>query len=79
MSGTYQGQNSTLATPLSIVQRDANVNAAINAIVENTTTVTSATGTTTLTAASSPIQILIGTQIQTFVLPDATTLFLRSP
>lgn len=74
MSGTYQGRSATSATPTTIVERDSNANTAINAIVENTATVVSAAGTTTLTVSSAPIQILTGTQTETFVLPDATTL-----
>ena len=39
------------------------------------TNVTSAAGTTTLTSTSSTVQQLTGSTSQTFVLPDATTLF----
>lgn len=74
MSGTYQGFASITATPNNIVVRDSNANFATNSVVQNINTTTSATSTTTLTAGSAPIQVLIGTQTQIFYLPDATTL-----
>ena len=49
-------------------------NISANKFVPGYSAVTSAGGTTTLTAASSYYQRLTGTQNQTFVLPDATTL-----
>lgn len=44
------------------------------ALIEGTTTVTAASGTTTLTKDSNPVQIINGTLAQTIVLPAATTL-----
>lgn len=58
----------------SVVLRDANVNISANNIAVGWTNVTSAAGTTTLTAASTHFQRLTGTANQTFKLPDATTL-----
>jgi hypothetical protein len=49
-------------------------NISANKFVPGYTAVASAGGTTTLTAASNYYQRLTGTQNQTFVLPDATTL-----
>jgi hypothetical protein len=54
--------------------RDANQNVSINRLNQNTTTVTAAGGTTTLTVASTFSWVLNGTGGQTFKLPDATTL-----
>jgi hypothetical protein len=56
------------------VNGDANNIVAINNIALGFTSVASAAGTTTLTAASSYFQLLTGTLAQTFKLPDATTL-----
>jgi len=59
----------------SVVLRDANGNiTGVNNVEVELTLVTSAGGTTTLTAASTQIQILTGSANQTFKLPDATTL-----
>jgi hypothetical protein len=74
MSGTFQGKATSIANPATIIERDSNANSAVNAIIENTATIVSSAGTTTLTVSSAPIQILTGTQAQTFVLPNATTL-----
>ena len=49
-------------------------NIAVNKIVPGFTSITSAAGTTILTAASTYYQRLVGTAIQTIQLPDATTL-----
>ena len=56
------------------VNGDANNVVAINNISLGFTSVASAAGTTTLTAASSYFQLLTGTLAQTFKSPDATTL-----
>jgi len=57
-----------------IVARDASGNSATNNFISGSTAVTSASTTTVLTAASTRVQVLQGTQIQTFQLPNATTL-----
>jgi hypothetical protein len=54
--------------------RDANQNVSINRLNQSNTSTTSASGITTLTAASSYSQTLVGTQVQTYKMPDATTL-----
>jgi len=58
----------------SVVLRDANANITANNIIPGLASITSAAGTTTLTAASAHYQRLTGTSTQTIVLPDATTL-----
>ena len=83
-SGTWQGSTVGVAYggtgvtassgANSVVLRDANQNIAVNSVTQARAIVTSAGGTTTLTAASPHFQILIGTATQTFKLPDATTL-----
>lgn len=61
-----------------LIERDANQNAFANNFVSKATNVVSAGGTTTLTAASTRLQNLTGTMVQTFTLPDATTLTVGS-
>ena len=83
-SGTWQGATVGVAYggtgvtassgANSVVLRDADQNAAINRINQSNAVSTSAAGTTTLTAASSFSQTLVGTNVQTYKLPDATTL-----
>jgi hypothetical protein len=83
-SGTWQGSTVGVAYggtgvtassgANSVVLRDAYQNAAINRINQANAVTTSAAGTTTLTAASSFSQTLVGTAVQTYKLPDATTL-----
>ena len=83
-SGTWQGSTVGVAYggtgvtassgANSVVLRDANQNILVNSVTQAVTKVTSAAGTTTLTAASPHFQILTGTTTQTFKLPDATTL-----
>ena len=58
----------------SVVLRDSNSNITTNNLFNGYTTVTSAAGTTVLTAASTYYQKLTGSTTQTFQLPDATTL-----
>ena len=58
----------------SVVLRDSNANITANNIIPGWASITSAAGTTTLTAASAHYQRLIGSTTQTIVLPDATTL-----
>ncbi len=71
----YGGTGVTASTgPNSVVLRDANQNIVANSITQSISIVTSAGGTTVLTAASPHFQILIGTSTQTFQLPDSTTL-----
>lgn len=68
---------STTPTASVIVQRDANVNVFANNCVDSLTSTAAAGATTTLTSASSPIQVMTGTVLnQTFQLPAATTLSL---
>lgn len=61
-------------TVSTIVKRDANGNTKVNTVVENFATTVTAAGTTTLTAASAPIQQFTGTTTQIVTLPNATTL-----
>jgi hypothetical protein len=58
----------------SVMIRDANQNVSINRLNQSNTNTTAAAGVTTLTAASSYSQTLVGTGIQTYRMPDATTL-----
>src|ERR1700677_2387690 len=62
------------ATALDLILRDANANAEANNFVPNLTSTPTASGTTTLTAASAYFQQFTGTLGQTVVLPNATTL-----
>jgi hypothetical protein len=84
-SGTWQGSTigvayggtgvTTSSGPNSVVLRDADGNIkGVNNVEVGLTLTTSAGGTTTLTAASTQIQILTGSANQTYKLPDATTL-----
>jgi hypothetical protein len=85
-SGTWQGSTIGVAYggtgvtassgASSVVLRDANQNITFNNFTANALAVTSAGGTTTLTAASARTQILVGSLAQTFQLPNATTLVL---
>lgn len=71
----YGGTGATASTGAnSVVLRDANQNIYANSVTQELDVTTSAGGTTVLTAGSSHFQILIGTNTQTFQLPDATTL-----
>lgn len=59
----------------SVVLRDANGNiVGVNNVEVGLTSTTSSGGTTALTAASTQIQLLVGSANQTYTLPDATTL-----
>ena len=84
-SGTWQGSTvavayggtgvTTSTGPNSVVLRDADGNVAgVNNVEVGLTLTTSAGGTTTMTAASTQIQVLTGSLNQTYKLPDATTL-----
>jgi hypothetical protein len=83
-SGTWQGSTVGVAYggtgvtassgPNSVVLRDANQNIRVNSVAQTTTKTTAAAGTTVLTVASSPFQILVGTTTETYQLPDATVL-----
>jgi hypothetical protein len=83
-SGTWQGSTVGVAYggtgvtsssgANSVVLRDANSNVTFNNFIAGATAVTAAGGTTVLTASSSRTQILVGSTIQTFQLPNATTL-----
>jgi len=59
-----------------LVSRDSLGNTFTNNFISKTTFVTSASGITSLTPANARKQVLIGTQNQIFVLPDATQLIL---
>lgn len=72
---TYGGTGVTASSGAnSVVLRDADQNISVNSVTQARAVVTSTGGTTTLTAASPHFQILIGTNTQTFQLPDATLL-----
>ena len=84
-SGTWQGTTVGVAYggtgvtassgANSVVLRDANGNiTGVNNVQVGLTAITSAGGTTTLTATSTQVQILVGSANQTIKLPDATTL-----
>lgn len=87
-SGTWQGTTVGVAYggtgvtassgANSVVLRDADQNISVNSVTQNLNKVTSAGGTTTLTAASNHFQVLTGTSAQTFKLPDATSLSVGS-
>jgi hypothetical protein len=62
------------ATPSSVVQRDTNGNVTFNSVIEAVASTATAAGTTTLTVASAQTQQFTGTNTQTVVLPNATTL-----
>lgn len=63
-----------LATPSTTMARDSNANTQINNINEAFVTTATASGTTTLTASSAPLQQFTGTSTQTVNLPAANTL-----
>ena len=69
VSATTTGANS-------IVLRDANQNITANTFTPGWTSTTTASGTTTLTVASTYYQRFIGSTTQTVVLPSATTVAL---
>ena len=58
----------------SVVLRDASENINVNSVTQKLMKTTSSGGTTTLTTASSHFQVLVGTNTQTYKLPDATVL-----
>jgi hypothetical protein len=58
----------------SVMLRDANQNVAVNRLNQANTSISTAGGTTALTAASTYSQTLNGTGTQTYTMPDATTL-----
>lgn len=64
----------SLATASTIMKRDGSANVQINNIAKNLAAVSTGGGTTTLTVGSAAVQQLIGSNSQTVVLPDATTL-----
>ena len=70
--GEYPTSATTVAS--SVVLRDANVNITSNAFFAGTTSTAASGGTTVLTAASTPVNVVTGSGGQTFTLPDATTL-----
>ena len=79
LNGTPTGTGvSTTSSASTLVLRDANQNAFANNFVSKATNVVSGAITTVLTAASARTQNLTGSSIQTFQLPDATTLSIGS-
>lgn len=69
LNGTGQ---TILGTASTIATRDANANLVARGFIPGFATTPTATGTTTLTIASNPIQEFTGTQAQTVVLPTAS-------
>lgn len=77
INGTVTGTGFiTTATASTPMGRDANANTAVNNMLEGYTTVATAAGTTTLTVASTYMQIFTGSSTQTVVLPVTSTLTL---
>ena len=64
----------TADLPSTVVSKDANSNIQVNNVQKGYASVTSAGTTTTLTAASTYVQRITGTNTQTIQLPDTTTL-----
>lgn len=62
------------ATASTIMLRDTNANARLNALIENFATQATAASSTILTVSSAKIQQFTGVTTQICVLPDATTL-----
>lgn len=62
----------------SVVLRDTDQNIQANAITQSLAIVTATGGITTLTTASPHFQVLVGTGVHTFKMPDATALFVGS-
>lgn len=60
------------STPWTVPQRDGNANLLADAFVPGLTSITSATGTTTLTVDSTEVQVVTGSAIQTIVLPTTS-------
>ena len=83
-SGTWQGSTvgvayggtgvTTSTGASSVVLRDTNQNIVANKLTQTLASTVSAAGITTLTTASAYWQILTGTAVQTYKLPDATSL-----
>lgn len=73
-NSVYIPASSQSTLPLRNIQRDANANAFANNYGANTLQTTSASSTTVLTLASERNQILLGTQTQTYQMPDVSTL-----
>jgi len=83
-SGTWQGSTvgvvyggtgvTTSTGANSVVLRDANENIIVNSVTQELAKTVSSATITTLTAASSHFQVLTGTAVQTYKLPDATLL-----
>jgi hypothetical protein len=70
------GTTSSALNPSVAVLRDANSNALVNNLIESYTTTATASGTTTLTVASTYNQYFTGTLAQNCKMPDVTTLVL---
>lgn len=67
---------STTATASTISEWDANKNLSANSFLNAYTSTATAAGTTTLTVGSTEIQVFTGTNIQTVLMPVASTLVL---
>lgn len=74
--GTGVTSVTTAPTASAWVGQDANKNYSVNNVLNGWTTITSASGTTTLTVSSTKYQQVIGTQGQTIQLPATSTLVL---
>jgi hypothetical protein len=71
---TFFANATSNATASVLMERDANANTRANNFIEGFTTTATAAVTTTLTVASTYFQQFTGTNTQTVVLPNATTL-----
>lgn len=71
---TIFGNATSLATPSVLMKRDANANTQVNNLIENLTSTATSAGTTTLLNSSTYFQQFTGTNTESVVLPDATTL-----
>lgn len=71
ITGTGQASAATAST---IMMRDANINSAINNLVEGFTTTATAAGTTTLTITATYTQVWTGSSTQTVKLPTTSVL-----
>ncbi len=73
INGTITGTGqATAATASTIAMRDANANLTVVNMFEGFTTAATAAGTTTLTIASTEIQVFTGSTTQTVVLPTTS-------
>jgi len=71
---TITSDATNAATASTIMSRDANANVNANNLIYNYTTTATTNTTTTLTVSSAKLQYFTGTQAQTVVLPNVSTL-----